>query len=135
MGATEKNSCPEGTNIWVPRTQGHLNAVHAKFGGPSSALVGIYKKTDGQTNDQITLKTAMTSRTAGSNWLSTAHFTGQVDKPWFLRSQKYEEPSGDYTANCWLGYWGHDKHGRKFNDNKCNNCWRRYVCSTNQYGK
>jgi len=48
--------------------------------------------------------------------------------PWWLRSTNYNEPSGNYNANCYMDLWGapatadeitfNDKQG----DNKPNGC-------------
>ena len=44
---TDANSCPDGTDIWVPRTHGMLQAVTDHYGSAARELVGIYGREDG----------------------------------------------------------------------------------------
>ena len=44
---TDENSCPPGTDVWVPRTQGLLKAVTDHYGDVAARLVGIYGKANG----------------------------------------------------------------------------------------
>merc|ERR1719321_2030878 len=56
--------------------------------------------------------------------------------PWWLRSTTYNEPNGDYTANCFLnlGVKNHDVHmdGNlnkiTFNDHRCHYHSKSYYC-------
>eukprot|EP00308_Calcidiscus_leptoporus_P013216 CAMPEP_0119374888 /NCGR_PEP_ID=MMETSP1334-20130426/33400_1 /TAXON_ID=127549 /ORGANISM="Calcidiscus leptoporus, Strain RCC1130" /LENGTH=212 /DNA_ID=CAMNT_0007393075 /DNA_START=21 /DNA_END=656 /DNA_ORIENTATION=- len=42
----QPNSCPAGTDIWVPRTHAHLAAVVAHHGKAALKLVGVYGNSD-----------------------------------------------------------------------------------------
>ena len=51
--------------------------------------------------------------------------------PWWLRSSRYNEPNGDYTANCFLDLWRtphNSENNIVFNDGRCNYRSRSYYC-------
>jgi hypothetical protein len=122
---TDRNSCPTGTDIWVPRSKSVLEAVFRQFGSNANGM-GIYRTSNGCggcTGHAMVSGGEQTRR----GWTSVA----AVPEPWFLRSVRYGEPNGDYSANCWLGAWGRDGHGAHFNDLNCGYSYTTYVCSTN----
>merc|ERR1719163_506273 len=49
---------------------------------------------------------------------------------WWLRSTRYSEPNGDYTANCFMDLWkpAPSENNIQFNDGKCNYRSRSYYC-------
>merc|ERR1719487_374554 len=51
--------------------------------------------------------------------------------PWWLRSSRYNEPNGDYSANCFLDLWGGRPRSENyiaFNDGNCNYHSKSYYC-------
>jgi len=49
---------------------------------------------------------------------------------WWLRSSKYSEPNGYYSANCYLDLWHNpaNENGVTFNDKKCSYHSNSYYC-------
>ena len=128
-GANDDNSCPDGTDIWVPRSLEHATAVRDEYGDTYVHFVGIYRPSDGcgSCTSYAMNSDAMASY-SGVGWTSVA----EEAEPWFMRSTTYSEPNGDYTAYCWLDLWGWDDSvGWEFNDENCNACSDYYLCSSN----
>merc|ERR1719460_2862649 len=50
--------------------------------------------------------------------------------PWWLRNSRYNEPNGDYTANCYMDLWRTPKSENtiQFNDWRCKYRSRSYYC-------
>ena len=46
-GANDTNSCPDGMDIWVPRSYDHAKAVVDTYGLTGEHLVGIYRPESG----------------------------------------------------------------------------------------
>merc|ERR1719456_2200873 len=49
---------------------------------------------------------------------------------WWLRSSRYNEPNGDYNANCFLDLWHtpRNENSVTFNDGRCNYHSKSYYC-------
>merc|ERR1719387_2531474 len=49
---------------------------------------------------------------------------------WWLRSTRYNEPNGDYQANCYLDLWHNPKNADSvtFNDWNCKYHSKSYYC-------
>ena len=155
-GKDDTNSCPEGTNIWVPRGYGHAKYVWDTFMSPNNdyMFAGIYRSDDGcgsctsfsMNSDDMATYVAAADYNIG--WTSVAF----EPEPWFMRSNYWSEPNGDYDANCWLSIYGFDydynngygygyyyypndddsgEGGFQFNDFNCEYCYSSYLCSTN----
>ena len=131
--ANQANSCPDGMDIWVPRSYDHAKAVYDIYGMSGTYLVGIYRPESGcgsctsyaMNSDAMAIYEANTN---GVGWTSVA----PIADPWFMRETTYSEPNGDYTAYCWLYiYAWNDGTGWDFNDANCGYCYSRYLCSTN----
>lgn len=128
---TDANSCPMGTDIWVPRSKKVQEEVFKIFKDHAD-ITGIYKPSNGcgGCTDHAMKSGGEQSR---HGWTSVA----SPAEPWILRDFAYSEPNGDYTGNCWLfAYHGaHEGHydgsGTKFNDDNCAYGASSYVCSTN----
>ena len=133
----------------MPRSYDHAKAVWDEYGGDGGGwwsydddsyinIVGIYRPASGgatyngccsDTWSQAMNSDDMASYT-GIGWTSVA----DVPEPWFMRSTAYGEPNGDYTEYCWLDiYHWDDGHGWEFNDESCNACSDRYLCSSNEW--
>jgi hypothetical protein len=50
--------------------------------------------------------------------------------PWWLRDRTYNEPNGDYEANCYLDLWHtpKDENSVMWNDQKCSYKSKSYYC-------
>jgi len=50
--------------------------------------------------------------------------------PWWLRSTTYNEPNGDYNANCYLDLWHNppNENSITWNDGRCNYHANSYYC-------
>ena len=132
---TDANSCPTGTDVYVPRTRTILMKAIEEFGNPAR-FVGIYGNEDGCGSDRTACRLPMNSdnKEARMHWTSVAPSTGGPAAPWFVRDIAYSQPSGDYTAGCWLGgFGGPDAHGLRFNDLRCMYGYTQYLCSTNAW--
>jgi len=131
---TDPNDCPDGTDIWVPRSLEMLNKGISMYGS-RAYLVGVYGMEDGCGGCNLHAMNS-DSEAQAAHWTSVAPSTGGPSEPWFLRDEAYTEPNGDYSQGCWLGYWSPDYHGLRFNDaghSTCNYGYRNYVCSSNHY--
>merc|ERR1711920_1215194 len=47
---------------------------------------------------------------------------------WWLRDAKYNEPNGDYHANCYLHVYDVNPNNVRFNDGNCNYKSNAYLC-------
>merc|ERR1712046_95094 len=47
---------------------------------------------------------------------------------WWLRDGKYNEPNGDYHANCYLHIYKVDPNDVRFNDGNCGFSSNDYLC-------
>jgi len=120
----QKNSCPRGTKIFSPTSRSDwrtflasadpLRAPHwiIDVTRPSNGCGGCTRPMNSANRQQKSWQTS-----DGSSW--------------WLRSTGYNEPNGDYTANCYLELW----HGRPrnenyvaFNDGRCNYHSKSYYC-------
>ena len=48
--------------------------------------------------------------------------------PWWLRDSRYNEPNGDYHANCYLHIYKVDPNDVQFNDGSCSYYATDYLC-------
>ncbi|NDK10015.1 hypothetical protein GW846_04495 [Candidatus Gracilibacteria bacterium] len=126
--STDNNSCKEvGMDMLVPRTKDLFAYVIQRYGSSYFRVMpGIFKPTNGGNYTSV----AMNSETA-PDWKA-------VDGgKWWLRDTPYTEPSGDYTANCWLQVRSvSDINNITINDagvGSCNSLYftESYICSTN----
>jgi hypothetical protein len=53
---------------------------------------------------------------------------------WWLRNTRYNEPNGDYTANCYLDLWRTpaNENSITWNDGRCNYRSKSYYCQPKQ---
>jgi len=123
--STQKNSCPRGTKIFSPRTRGDWKTFLASA-GPLRAphwIIDVTRPYNGRTRGW---NTPMNSRNRQQKTWTTSDGSA-----WWLRSTGYNEPNGDYNANCYLDLW----HGKPrnenyvaFNDGRCNYHSKSYYC-------
>merc|ERR1719440_1669220 len=122
----DKNSCPAGTKIFAPSSKTDwktfLNSAE-----PLHAPHWIVDITRPQNGCGGCTSHAMNSlNKRQKSWRTTD------GAPWWLRSTKYSEPSGDYSANCFLNLAPKvkptDENSITFNDHGCNYHAKSYYC-------
>ena len=82
-GANDANSCPDGMDIWVPRSYDHAKAVYGIYGLSGTGLAGVYRSVSGcgSCTSYAMNSDAMASY-SGVGWTSVA----PTADPWFLRA-------------------------------------------------
>jgi len=125
--STEKDSCPEGTKIFSPRTRSDWHTILASA-TPLRAPNWIVDITRPENGCKGCTKAAMNSgKTGQSSWMT------RDGSPWWLRNTTYSEPSGDYEANCYLDLskLTTSENDLQFNDAGCNTHSHSYYCQQN----
>jgi hypothetical protein len=122
--SSQKNSCPYHTKIFAPSSRTDWKAFIASA-KPLRAPHWIIDVTRPQNGCGGCTKHPMNSKVAPqASW-------GTSDKaPWWLRSTKYNEPNGDYTANCYLDLWHTpaNENSVTWNDGRCGYRSKSYYC-------
>merc|ERR1711920_971115 len=125
--STEKHSCPKGFKIWSPRNKSDWTKVYNAM----SKNINNYPKKPHLIVDVTRAankcggctKYAMKSTTAQQgSWKTTD------GSAWWLRDAKYNEPNGDYHANCYLHVYDVNPNNVRFNDGNCNYYSTSYLC-------
>ena len=125
--STQANSCPSGWKIWSPRNKNDWTLVYNALGKniknyPRKPHL-IVDVTRGANGCGGCTKYAMKSGVSQqSSWKTTD------GSDWWLRDSKYNEPSGDYHANCYLGVVNVDPNDVRFNDQGCGHSTEDYLC-------
>jgi len=121
---TQKNSCPTGTKIFAPATR-HDWKTFLSSASPLRSPHWIVDVTRPQNGCGGCTKSPMNSNVASQATWKTADGAS-----WWLRSTKYSEPNGDYTANCYLDLWRTPTNEQSvtFNDGRCNYHANSYYC-------
>merc|ERR1719197_2107930 len=121
----DKNSCPRGTKIFSPATRSDWRTFLASA-GPLRAPHWIIDVTRPYRGCGGCRGNPMNSQNKNQKTWTTSD-----GSPWWLRSRSYNEPNGDYSANCFLDLW----HGKprnenyvSFNDGNCNYHSKSYYC-------
>jgi hypothetical protein len=126
--STDKDSCPDGTKIFSPRTRSDWKTFlfSAQPLRDPNWIIDITRPQNGcggctkaqMNSDQVAQKSWVTSD--GS--------------PWWLRSSTYSEPNGDYSANCYMDLWRtpNQEDSITFNDQKCTYHSTSYYCQAKQ---
>jgi len=119
----DKNSCPDGTKVFSPRTRQDWKTISVSV-APLRAPNFIVDITRPQNGCGGCTKAQMNSAiTAQRTWVTAD------GSPWWLRSSNYNEPNGDYTANCYLDLLKPPKEDDvSFNDQKCTYHSKSYYC-------
>merc|ERR1719401_1090374 len=120
----QKNSCPVGTKIFSPASRADWKAFLASA-SPLRAPYWIIDITRPQNGCGGCTKHPMTSSTPAQSTWKTAD-----GSPWWLRSSRYNEPNGDYNANCYLDLWHTpaNENSVTFNDGSCSYHSKSYYC-------
>jgi hypothetical protein len=124
--SSDKNSCPVGTKVFAPRSREDWKA----FIGSSTPLRAphwIIDVTRPQNGCGGCTRHPMNSGAAAQATWRTADGSA-----WWLRSSRYNEPNGDYRANCYLDLWHSpaNENSVTFNDANCNYHSISYYCQT-----
>merc|ERR1719353_595346 len=125
--SSDKSSCPTGWKIWSPRNKNDWIKVYNAMGKninnyPKKPhfIVDVTRSANGCGG---CTKYAMKSTTAQQgSWRTTD------GSAWWLRDAKYNEPNGDYHANCYLHVYDVNPNNVRFNDGKCNYASTEYLC-------
>ena len=125
--STQANSCPSGWKIWSPRNKKDWTLVYNALGKsienyPSkpSLIVDVTRGANGCGDGR---KYAMNSKVSQQSCWKTTD-----GSDWWLRDSKYNQPTGDYHANCYLNVHDVNPNDVKFNDNNCNHSAEDYLC-------
>ncbi len=121
----DRNSCPRGTKIFSPATRSDWKTFLASA-GPVRAPHWIIDVTRPARGCGGCTSNPMNSQNRNQKTWRTSD-----GSPWWLRSSRFSEPNGDYSANCFLDLW----HGKprnenvvSFNDGNCNYHSKSYYC-------
>merc|ERR1712072_543499 len=125
--STESHSCPSGWKIWSPRNKNDWNIVYNALGknigrDPRSPHL-IVDVTRGGNGCGGCTRYPMKSGVSQQNSWRT-----RDGSPWWLRDARYNEPNGDYHANCYLHIYDVNPNNVRFNDGNCNYYSTEYLC-------
>jgi len=122
----DKNSCPSGTKLFSPRTRADWKTFIASA-IPLRSPHWIIDVTRPQNGCGGCTNFEMNSGVAAQATWGTSD-----GSPWWLRSSKYSQPNGDYTANCYLNLWDSPstENSVTFDDGNCNFHSRSYYCQS-----
>jgi len=122
--STQKNSCPMGTKIFSPSSRQDWKTFLASA-GPLRSPNWIIDVTRPQNGCGGCKEYPMKGdEPAQMTWKTTD------GSPWWLRSNTYSEPSGDYHANCYMALWKtpESEQNIMFNDENCKAHSNAYYC-------
>jgi len=122
--STQKNSCPNGMKIFSPQSRQDWKTFLSSA-QPLRAPNWIIDVTRPNNGCGGCTRSAMKGSTPQQSSWKTSD-----GSPWWLRSTRYSEPNGDYTANCFLDLWRTpaNENSITFNDGRCNYRARSYYC-------
>jgi len=122
----DKNSCPEGMKIFSPPTRADWK-VFLDSASPLRSPHWIIDVTRPANGCGGCTRYPMNSMVAQQNTWSTSD-----GSPWWLRSTRYSEPNGDYSAGCYLDLWRtpYNENSVTWNDGRCNYHSNSYYCQT-----
>jgi len=121
----DKSSCPRGTKLFAPSTKSDWKTFLASTGPlrNPSWIIDITRPQNGCGG--------CTSNAMNSKNKNQASWKTSDGAPWWLRSTAYTQPSGDYSANCFMDL-GKKKPSNEnqvtFNDHSCNYHSTSYYC-------
>jgi len=122
--STDKSSCPSGTKIFAPRSREDWKTF-INSAQPLRAPHWIIDVTRPQNGCGGCTRNEMNSENKNQKSWTTADGAA-----WWLRSTRYNEPNGDYHANCYLDLWHAPKSENSvtWNDGNCNYHSKSYYC-------
>jgi len=125
--STAFNSCPKGTKLFSPASKSDWQTVIASV-GPLRAphwIIDVSKPSGGCTGCR---NHAMNS---GNRFQRQQGWRTSDGSPWWLRSTKFNQPDGNYAANCVLminPVAGNNVNKITFDDYGCNYHSKSYYC-------
>ena len=120
--STQKNSCPPGWKIWSPSSRQDWATVAASTKIPARlyTIVDVTRRANGCGGcTKYPMKSGVPQQ---SSWVTSD------GSPWWLRDTKYNEPNGDYVANCYLSVYSTNPSDVRFNDGNCGHSSTSYLC-------
>ena len=124
---SEEDSCPAGWKIWSPRSKSDWTAVYEalghnihKYPRRPHLIIDITRNKVGCGG---CTKFAMNSKVGQQHSWRTSD-----GSPWWLRDTKYNEPNGDYAANCYMQVYDVNPNNVRFNDANCGQSSTDYLC-------
>jgi len=120
----QTNSCPPGTKIFSPRTREDWETflASAQMLRDPHFIVDITRTTDGCGG--------CTENVMNSGEPAQATWHTSDESSWWLRDSTYQQPNGDYEANCYMdltGTW-ETSSAITFDDDACRVHSRSYYC-------
>ena len=118
----QKNSCPTGWKLWSPQSKQDWQTVISSTEIPAAphVIVDITRPLNGCGGcTRYPMKSTVDQQ---SSWVTSD------GSPWWLRDTKYNEPNGDYVANCYLHVYSTKPEDVRFNDAKCAVFSTHYLC-------
>jgi len=127
--SAQRNSCPEGTKIFSPRSRTDWQTF-IKSAGPLRNPHFIIDVTRPQNGCGGCTKHPMNSGNRNQKTWRTGD-----GSPWWLRSTRYNEPNGDYHANCYLDLWHTPRNPNTitWNDGSCGYHSKSYYCQVKAF--
>jgi len=125
----DKISCPTGTKLFSPQSRQDWDSF-LKSAAPLRAPHWIIDVTRPQNGcGGCTSHTMMSQTTEQKSWVT------KDASPWWLRSTRYSEPNGDYSANCYLDLWRTPANSNSvtWNDGNCNYHSKSYYCQMGKF--
>ena len=125
--STEKNSCPSGWKIWSPRNKNDWTLVYnalgknfANYPRAPHLIVDVTRSGNGCGGcKNYAMKSTVSEQ---SSWKTSD------GSAWWFRDSKYNQPEGNYHANCYLSVQGVDPNNVIFDDNNCGYSSTDYLC-------
>jgi hypothetical protein len=136
---SDTNTCDNlGLMMFVPGNENHYNygsgyalALNISTGGDFIGPMGIYSPDYGD-SDWSSECAYKKNRTGESDTLdrNLCNFMVITGGTWWASDRTdVSQPSGDYTANCWLGYsWDGNGDITFYHDWNCNYTYNDYMC-------
>merc|ERR1719379_1705830 len=127
--SADKSSCPLGTKLFSPRSRQDWDTF-IKSAEPLRAPNWIVDVTRPQNGCGGCTRYSMNAETSQQSTWRT-----QDGSPWWLRSTRYNEPNGDYHANCYLDLWHTPKNpdAITWNDGSCSYHSKSYYCQPKKF--
>merc|ERR1711981_176654 len=131
--STETDSCPNGYKIWSPRNKNDWTIVYNvmkkninNYPKKPHFIIDVTRPANGCGG---CTKYAMRSNTAQQGSWRT-----KDGSAWWLRDARYNEPNGDYHANCYLHVYDVNPNNVRFNDGSCGYYSTEYLCQPRMKG-
>merc|ERR1711937_585079 len=123
----DTHSCPSGYKIWSPRNKNDWIVVYNalgkninKYPRKPHLIVDVTRPANGCGGcTRYAMKSGVAQQ---GSWRTTD------GSAWWLRDGRYNEPNGDYHANCYLHIYDVNPNNVRFNDGSCAYSSTEYLC-------